>query len=110
MSSLPQTPYYAVIFTSKRVTEDSGYSDMAKKMEALSKEQNGFLGMQSARNADGVGITVSYWRNLEDITKWKEHAEHIQAQKSGKAEWYAGYEVRISKVERQYSLGNLESL
>lgn len=110
MSSLPQTPYYAVIFTSKRATEDSGYSDMAEKMEALSKEQDGFLGMQSARNADGIGITVSYWRTLEDITNWKKHTEHIQAQKNGKADWYAGYEVRISKVERQYSFGTLENL
>lgn len=110
MSNLPQTPYFAVIFTSKRASEDSGYSDMAKRMEAMSRQQNGFLGIQSVRDANGIGITVSYWRTLEDIANWKKDTEHILAQQKGKSDWYTGYEVRISKVERQYSFGTLGDL
>ncbi len=72
MSSIadtPKPPYYAVIFTSLRTEEDSGYAAMAEKMLALAAEQPGFLGVESAR--EGVGITVSYWTDMEAIRLWK---------------------------------------
>ena len=54
--------------------------------------------------APGFGITVSYWRTLEDIANWKKQSEHLEAQAKGKKVWYAHYEVRICKVERQYGV------
>ena len=74
---------------------------MALKMEKLVKQQKGFLGMDSAK--EDIGITVSYWDSLEAIKKWKQHSEHIIAQLKGKNEWYNWYQVRICKVEREYS-------
>lgn len=93
-------PYYAVIFTSNRTEVDQGYADMAIKMENLAKTQPGFLGVESAKEV--IGITVSYWKNLESIAKWREHTEHMLAQTKGKSEWYQKYSVRICKVEREY--------
>ena len=93
-------PYYAVIFTSNRTEVDQGYADMAIKMENLAKSQPGFLGVESAKEV--IGITVSYWKNLESIAKWREHTEHMLAQTKGKSEWYQKYSVRICKVEREY--------
>lgn len=93
-------PYYAVIFTSTLSENVEGYSEMASKMEYLAKEQNGFIGIDSAR--DAVGITVSYWENLEAIKNWKQQSEHLQAQHKGMADWYNWYHVRICKVEREY--------
>ena len=102
-----EPPYYAVIFTSKKNLNDDGYSEMAKRMELLSAAESGFLGIQSARGEDGLGITVSYWKSLEDIRKWKSHLDHREAQAKGKSHWYQGYEVRICKVERQYEFGEI---
>lgn len=93
-------PYYAVIFTSKRTEVDQGYASMAKIMEDLARRQPGFLGMESAR--ENIGITVSYWKSLESISKWKVHTEHLLAQEKGKSQWYKNYSVRICKVEREY--------
>lgn len=93
-------PYYAVIFTSNRTGGDEGYTDMATEMENLAKSQPGFLGVESAK--DTIGITVSYWKNLESIAKWKAHTEHMLAQTKGKSQWYQKYSVRICKVEREY--------
>ncbi len=94
-------PYYAVIFTSKHAQEEvEAYSEMAQLMEDLASEQEGFLGMDSARNE--IGITVSYWASLEAITRWKQHAEHQIAQQKGRNDWYRWYHVRICKVEREY--------
>ncbi len=94
------TPYYAVIFTSIRNEGDDGYTEMAEKMEALAKTQEGFLGIESARNE--MGITISYWTSLEAIKNWKANSEHLIAQQYGKQKWYSFYKVRICKVEREY--------
>lgn len=98
----PEPPYYAVIFTSIRTEGDQGYGHMAERMVELAREQPGFLGVESARGADGLGITVSYWTSEEAIRNWKANAEHRIAQATGKARWYAGYELRVAKVERAY--------
>jgi heme-degrading monooxygenase HmoA len=97
----PEVPYYAVIFTSVRTEGDNGYAEMADRMVELAQMQDGFLGVESARNE--VGITVSYWRDLESIRKWKTNAEHKIAQQRGRKEWYQWFKVRISMVEREYS-------
>jgi heme-degrading monooxygenase HmoA len=103
LARTPEPPYYAVIFTSRRTqADDEGYAEMANRMEELASRQPGFLGVESARDADGVGITVSYWETLEAIDAWREHAEHRIAQLSGKSKWYAAFELRVCRVERAY--------
>lgn len=96
----PKPPYYAVIFTSERTEKTEGYSDTSERMINLAQQQEGFLGVESAR--ENLGITVSYWRDLESIKKWKLNSEHLIAQKNGKAIWYKNYKTRICLVERDY--------
>ena len=98
----PEPPYYAVIFTAQRTAGDDGYGRMAERMEELAVQQPGYLGMESTRNAEGFGITVSYWSGPEAIAQWKANLEHLGAQAAGKRAWYAGYTIRIAKVERAY--------
>lgn len=100
ISRTPSPPYYAVIFTSEQADGDNGYSDMSDKMVELAKEQEGYLGMESAK--EDLGITVSYWRDLESIRNWKMNTEHLAAQDKGRAQWYKNYKTRICKVERDY--------
>ena len=100
ISKTPEPPYYAVIFTSYRTGGDQGYGESAKKMAALASQQPGYLGMESAREV--LGITVSYWKDLESIRAWKHNNKHQRAQKNGKEVWYQEYKVRICKVDREY--------
>lgn len=96
----PEPPYYAVIFTSTRTEVDGGYGDMAMKMVEMASQQPGFLGVESARGADGLGITVSYWESEEAIANWRRNAEHRIAQGKGREQWYAEFVTRVAKVER----------
>ena len=98
-----EPPYYAVIFSSTRTAGDGGYETTAERMVELAKGMPGFLGVDSVRGADGFGITVSYWRDEASIGAWRQHGEHILAQERGKREWYLHYDIRIAKVEREYS-------
>ena len=94
---------FAVIFTSQRSdSKAEEYDQIAKKMALLAQKQEGFLGLESARSEDGQGITVSYWRSMEDIKAWHEHGEHRLAQKKGREEFYLAFKVRICRVEREY--------
>lgn len=101
-ATTPEPPYYAVIFNSLRNEGDQGYGHMADRMVELAREQPGFLGVESARGADGIGITVSYWTNEAAIKNWKANAEHRIAQETGKTSWYADYQLRVAKVERAH--------
>ncbi len=102
IANTPKPPYYAVIFTSQRTDSDNGYGEVANRMVELAAQQPGYLGVESAR--ESLGITVSYWSDLESIKNWKANIEHQQAQRSGKEQWYSMYKVRISKVERDYGI------
>jgi heme-degrading monooxygenase HmoA len=99
----PEPPYYAVIFTSTRTAVDEDYGAMADRMVALASQQPGFLGVESTRGPDGLGITVSYWSTLEQIAAWKANAEHRIAQMAGHRKWYEHFETRVARVERAYS-------
>lgn len=100
IAKTPKPPYYAVIFTTLRTDFDDGYEDTSLKMEELAKQQDGYLGIESARNE--LGITVSYWKSVEAIINWKNNVEHSVAREKGRTLWYNEYQLRICKVERDY--------
>tara|TARA_R110001583_G_scaffold4351_5_gene25297 strand:- start:33800 stop:34117 length:318 start_codon:yes stop_codon:yes gene_type:complete len=100
IAKTPKTPYYAVIFSTLRTSVEEGYIETATRMEELAKLQEGYLGIESAR--EEIGITVSYWESLDAILAWKNNAEHILARKLGKELWYEKYQLKICKVEREY--------
>ncbi|WP_417228221.1 antibiotic biosynthesis monooxygenase family protein [Amphritea sp.] len=102
IAKTPKPPYYAVIFTSTRTDGDHGYAETAERMVELAEQQPGFLGIESAR--EGVGISVSYWADLDSIKRWKAHTEHLAAQQKGHQHWYSSFKVRIAKVERDYGI------
>jgi len=105
-----ELPYYVVVFTSQRTDVDAeGYNRTAARMETLARQQPGFLGIETARGADGVGITASYWQSREAIAAWKWQVEHLSAQASGRDRWYACYRLRIARVETDYGFPSLAS-
>jgi heme-degrading monooxygenase HmoA len=102
-AATPQPPYFAVMFTSLRNSADAaGYAEAADAMMTLAAQQPGYLGAESVRDADGVGITISYWDSEDAILRWKHHAEHTAIRNRGRRDWYTRYITRVAKVERAY--------
>lgn len=87
-----------VIFVSQRAEEDPDYGRMAERMLELAREQPGFLGVESVRGADGLGITLSYWQDQASAAAWGAHPEHRQAQRLGRERWYHWHVTRIAQV------------
>ncbi|MFP5335196.1 MAG: antibiotic biosynthesis monooxygenase family protein [Actinomycetes bacterium] len=102
IAATPDPPYVAVVFTSTRAPGDHGYADTAAEMERLAALQPGYLGVESARDPGGLGITVSYWVDEASAAAWKLVAAHLVAQRRGRELWYTGYRVRVATVERDY--------
>lgn len=102
IATTPAPHYYAVIFTSLRTDGDQGYAEAAERMVELAREQPGFLGVESARGDDGLGITVSYWVSEAAILAWKHHPEHSAIRERGRQTWYAACHTRVCRVERAY--------
>ncbi|WP_434709786.1 antibiotic biosynthesis monooxygenase [Pseudomonas sp. R1-1] len=97
---------FAVIFTSTRTEGDNGYAAAAQRMVELARDQPGFLGMESVRGADGIGITVSYWQSEAAILAWRDHPEHRAIQARGRSQWYSEFSTRVCRVEREYAFGH----
>ena len=102
-ANTPEPPYYAVIFTSTLGDDDNGYDAMGQAMVDLAQHQPGFIGIETTRGADGLGMTVSYWKDEASIQAWKAQSQHMLAQKNGIERWYSHYELRVAKIERAYS-------
>ena len=106
LASTPAPPYYAVVFTSVRARGDAeadrAYDRTSDEMVRLAQQQPGYLGFDSVRDATGLGITVSYWTSLEAVAAWRANLEHREAQRAGRAGWYAKFTTRVCKVERAY--------
>ena len=96
--------YYAVIFTAKQSDNTEGYAEMLAKMSELSKNQKGFIGIESVQE-DKSEITVSYWETMEDIRAWSMNERHAEAKDGGKDKWYDNFTVRICEVKREYAFG-----
>ena len=94
----------AVIFVSTRTPDDpAGYDAAATAMDRLAAVQPGYLGVDSARGEDGVGITVSYWTDEAAARGWREHPEHSAIREGGRDRWYSNYRVDVAQVTRGYS-------
>ncbi len=104
MTDLFDPPYVAVIFSSRRTEGDRGYGAVAERMVALAAAQPGFLGVESARDVEGFGITVSYWKDEAAVAAWKANLEHAAAQKAGKEAWYSSFRLRVATVTRNHGM------
>jgi len=98
----PAPPYYAVIFSSIRTDNNDGYDQWNDRLFELVTKMDGYLGHESFRDENKHGVTISYWRNLESLSKWRNESLHMQAQELGRLKWYSHYRIRVCKVERDY--------
>ena len=99
-----RTGQIAVVFVSIRNDADEvGYGKAAAAMDALAAEQSGYRGVDTTRDENGTGITVSYWADDAAAIAWRDHPEHTAIRERGRALWYDSYSVTVARVERGYA-------
>ena len=93
---------WAVIFTSRLRPGQEDYGAVADRMEVLARVRPGYLGHESVRGEDGLGITVSYWESEEAMAEWRRDAEHLAAQRAGRERFYEWFRLDVCRVDRSY--------
>jgi heme-degrading monooxygenase HmoA len=100
--------YFAVIATTtlQPITPDlqRRYAALSERMLQLARQQDGFLGRESARDG-GLGISVSYWRSEAAIKAWRNDVRHMATKDIGRREIYRTCRIRICRVEHEYEMG-----
>ena len=93
----------AVIFVAQRIAvEDESYAQAASAMAALAAQQPGYVGIDSVRDASGLGITVSYWASDAAAKAWRDNAEHSKIREAGRDIWYSAYSLHVADITRSY--------
>ncbi len=93
---------YAVIFRAEINKLDARYSEMASQMRKLAINKYGCKEFISVTEGPQE-IAISYWRDQEQIKKWKQDSKHLVAQELGQTVWYKTYKVQVVEIIREYS-------
>lgn len=97
----PAPPYYAVIAPAVLSKDIQGYPQMAGHLMETAKGIEGFIGIETCYQGSFV-LAISYWRSLEAIEAWRNHAGHLRAKAKGREKWFDQYVTRIARVEKVY--------
>lgn len=95
---------YLVVFRNrKRADIDAAaYSADAQAMEALARQQPGFLSFKSYSADDGEVIALSEWADEAAALAWRRVAEHAQVQAKGRADYYESYTLYAGTPARTH--------
>ena len=75
------------------------FESLENRMSDLVNQIPGYLGVKSYTVADGETISIAQFASTEALLSWRNHPEHIVAQRAGRERFYAAYDARLCNVE-----------
>jgi heme-degrading monooxygenase HmoA len=100
---------YAVIFEVKPLKEGKEeYLEIAAGLRKFLEDRDGFISIErfQSLNVDRKILSLSFWKNEESITEWRNLLEHRNAQRKGKEALFHSYRIRVAHVIRDYTESN----
>jgi len=77
------------------------YRATAVRMEELARAMPGFLEFKQFTADDGERVSIIVFDSSEHQAAWRHHPEHVEAQRLGRDEFYASYDITVSDVVRR---------
>ena len=74
---------------------------MNAEMDALVRQNPGFVDVKNYTAADGERLTVVWWETDELQAAWRQDERHREAQKKGRERWYHYYHIEVANVLRE---------
>ncbi len=75
---------------------------LGARMYQLAVGMPGFLSYKDYAAADGENVTLVEFDTAEHLAAWRNHPEHVAAQKIGRERYFAWYQIQICQVLREY--------
>ncbi len=97
----------AVIFeVEPQAGKTADYLEIASRLHPIVEEIDGFISIERFESLVQPGkiLSLSFWRDEEAITEWRNVEEHRQAQHDGRNGIFSDYRLRIASVIRDYGM------
>jgi heme-degrading monooxygenase HmoA len=81
------------------------YLDLAAELKPELDRADGFVSIERFESitAPGRFVSLSFWRDEQALSKWRNLAEHREAQAKGRGGIFSGYRLRVASVLRDYT-------
>ena len=91
-----------VVFRSRIRPEDpDGFQALADRMLTLAQSMPGFISYKAYRADDGERVSIHEWETAEHLRAWREHPQHVAAQKLGRERHYEEYTSYVCEAPRE---------
>ncbi|WP_038051376.1 antibiotic biosynthesis monooxygenase [Thioalkalivibrio sp. ALJ1] len=101
----------AVIFEVEPHAErKQDYLDAAAQLREHLKDVEGFISIERFESLSQPGkvLSLSFWRDEDAVSQWRNLEEHRQVQAAGRSGIFANYRLRVAEVVRDYGLYDRE--
>lgn len=90
------------VFRSRLVPgHDGEYAALVDRMESIARSLPGFISEKTFQAADGERVSVQEWASADALKVWREHPEHLEAQRLGREKYYASYSLFVTEEMRE---------
>lgn len=77
------------------------YLEWAQRMAAIARTMPGYVSHKGFAAEDGERVTIVEFRDEESQRAWAMQAQHVEAKKKGRADFYAQYKLQVCTVVRE---------
>lgn len=75
---------------------------LGARMYELATRMPGFISYKDFTAADGEAVSLVEFESAEALLAWREHPEHREAQRLGREQFFAEYQIQIGTPSRTY--------
>ena len=78
------------------------YGVWAARMSELAKTMPGYISHKGFAAPDGERVTIVEFETEEQQRAWSANAEHTEAKKKGRSDFYSEYKIQVCTVHREH--------
>jgi heme-degrading monooxygenase HmoA len=84
------------------------YLDLAAKLRSDLIAIDGFISVERFQSLSDPGklLSLSFWRDENAVTCWRNHSAHRVSQTVGRTEIFRDYRLRVAHVLRDYGMSS----
>jgi heme-degrading monooxygenase HmoA len=80
---------------------EEAYQEVAEEMSRLAHSMDGFIDQSFYTSSDGERVTIVRFEDRERQRAWAEQPDHVRAQRRGRNEFYAWFDISVSEESYQ---------
>ncbi len=82
--------------------DEAAYAATSRRMHELVDHWPGFISLKQYTSEDGEVLDIARFADERSLEGWRREAEHLEAQRRGREEFYDRYRIQAARVIRDY--------